>query len=57
MKRLLFALFLVSCFEVDSHEFNPAHLIVDERTETDFKYEATVQRWMHVLGLREDSST
>ena len=34
MKRVLFALFLVSCFEVDSHEFNPAHLIVDEKTET-----------------------
>tara|TARA_B100001559_G_scaffold134067_1_gene112698 strand:+ start:359 stop:1309 length:951 start_codon:yes stop_codon:yes gene_type:complete len=44
MKRVLFALFLVSCFEVDSHEFNPAHLIVDESTETDFKYEAT---WMY----------
>lgn len=44
MKKVLFALFLVSCFEVNSHEFNPAHLIVDESTETDFKYEAT---WMY----------
>lgn len=44
MKKVLFALFLVSCFEVNSHEFNPAHLIVDEKTETDFKYEAT---WMY----------
>ena len=43
MKRLLFAFFLISSLDIYSHEFNPAHLVVQELND-DLSYEAT---WMY----------
>ena len=44
MKKILLTLCLVCVFDIYSHEFNPAHLVVDEIDETNNYYEAT---WMY----------
>jgi len=43
MKKILFFLIFLS-FETKSHEFNPAHLVVEELDNKNFIYEAT---WMY----------
>ena len=37
MKKLLFSFFLIITFDIKSHEFNPAHLVVDELNNIDYK--------------------
>ena len=44
MKKFLLGLFLISSFDINSHEFNPAHLVVELSDSKDFVYEAT---WMY----------
>ena len=41
MKKILLTLCLVYVSDFYSHEFNPAHLVVDEIDETNNYYEAT----------------
>ena len=43
MKRLLCSLFFLISLDINSHEFNPAHLVIEELTE-DISYEAI---WMY----------
>ena len=43
MKRLLCSLFFLISLDINSHEFNPAHLVIEELTE-DLSYEAM---WMY----------
>ena len=43
MKRLLCSLFFLISLDINSHEFNPAHLVIEELTE-DLLYEAI---WMY----------
>ena len=43
MKRLLCSLFFLISLDINSHEFNPAHLVIEELTE-DRSYEAI---WMY----------
>ena len=43
MKRLLCSLFFLISLDINSHEFNPAHLVIEELTE-DLSYEAI---WMY----------
>jgi len=43
MKKILFLLIIFS-FEIKSHEFNPAHLIIEQIDNKNFLYEAT---WMY----------
>ena len=52
MKKFLFTLFVLSTFNINSHEFNPAHLVVDQLEDNQNIYEAT---WMYPfknIGLR-----
>ena len=44
MKKLFFSFFLIITFDIQSHEFNPAHLVIDEINNIDYIYEAT---WMY----------
>tara|TARA_B100001094_G_scaffold207753_1_gene201637 strand:+ start:5710 stop:6660 length:951 start_codon:yes stop_codon:yes gene_type:complete len=44
MKQVFFVLFLVSIFDIESHEFNPAHLVINSIDDTSNSYEAT---WMY----------
>ena len=43
MKRLLFALFFLGSLDINSHEFNPAHLVIKQLSD-DLTYEAV---WMY----------
>ena len=43
MIRLLCSLFFLISLDINSHEFNPAHLVIEELTE-DLSYEAM---WMY----------
>ena len=43
MIRLLCSLFFLISLDINSHEFNPAHLVIEELTE-DLSYEAI---WMY----------
>ena len=52
MKKFLFTLFVLSIFNINSHEFNPAHLVVNQLEDNQNIYEAT---WMYPfknIGLR-----
>ena len=52
MKKFLFTLFVLSTFNINSHEFNPAHLVVNQLEDNQNIYEAT---WMYPfknIGLR-----
>ena len=52
MKKFLFTLFILSIFNINSHEFNPAHLVVNQLEDNQNIYEAT---WMYPfknIGLR-----
>ena len=54
MKKLLSFLILISSFNLLSHEFNPAHLIIDQSDNSPDTYDAT---WMYPLkniGKRAD---
>ena len=54
MKKLLSFLILISSFNLLSHEFNPAHLIIDQSDNNPDTYDAT---WMYPLkniGKRAD---
>ena len=54
MKKLLSFLILISSFNLLSHEFNPAHLIIDQSDNNQDTYDAT---WMYPLkniGKRAD---
>ena len=56
MKKILLTLCLVCIFDIYSHEFNPAHLVVDEIDEINNSYEAT---WMYPfknIGKRAEVS-
>ena len=44
MKNYLLALFLLSTFDTNSHEFNPAHLVIEQSNKNEYSYEAT---WMY----------
>ena len=44
MKKTLLTFFLISVFNVYSHEFNPAHLVINEIEGSQYNYEAT---WMY----------
>jgi len=44
MKKLIFILLLISTSEAESHEFNPAHLVVDQVDTQSYTYEAS---WMY----------
>ena len=44
MKRLLSFVLIVGSFNLISHEFNPAHLIIDQSDKNLTSYEAT---WMY----------
>lgn len=44
MKKFFFSFFLIITFDIKSHEFNPAHLVIDEINNIDYIYEAT---WMY----------
>ena len=44
MKKFLFTLFVLSIFNINSHEFNPAHLVVNQLEDNQNIYEAT---WMY----------
>ena len=48
MKKLLSFLILISSFSLLSHEFNPAHLIIDQSDNNQSSYDAT---WMYPLKL------
>jgi len=43
MKSLLFALFFIGSLDINSHEFNPAHLVIKQLND-DLSYEAV---WMY----------
>ena len=43
MKRLFFSLLFLSTLDINSHEFNPAHLVINQLND-DFSYEAI---WMY----------
>ena len=43
MKKLLFALFFLGSLDINSHEFNPAHLVIKQLSD-DLTYEAV---WMY----------
>ena len=52
MKKFFFTLFALSIFNINSHEFNPAHLVVNQLKDNQYIYEAT---WMYPfknIGLR-----
>ena len=34
MKNFLLALFLISTFDIYSHEFNPAHLVIEQSNKS-----------------------
>ena len=54
MKKLLSFLILISSFNLLSHEFNTAHLIIDQSDNNQDTYDAT---WMYPLknvGKRAD---
>jgi len=44
MKKILLIFFLVSTFDIYSHEFNPAHLVINQVEGSDNNYDAT---WMY----------
>ena len=44
MKRIINLFILFFVFEIQSHEFNPAHLVITETNSEVFNYEAT---WMY----------
>ena len=44
MKRVVYIWLLFFIFEVKSHEFNPAHLVIDEVNQNSYSYDAT---WMY----------
>ena len=44
MNRILFTLLLFCIFDIQSHEFNPAHLVINKLENKEFNYEAT---WMY----------
>ena len=44
MKQLIFILLLITSSDIESHEFNPAHLVVDQIDTQSYKYEAS---WMY----------
>ena len=44
MKRLLFTLFFLGSLDINSHEFNPAHLVINEVNDVNNHCEAT---WMY----------
>ena len=43
MKRLFFSLLFLSMLDINSHEFNPAHLVIKQLND-DLSYEAI---WMY----------
>jgi hypothetical protein len=54
MKKLLSFFLLISSFNLLSHEFNPAHLIIDQSDNNQSSYDAT---WMYPvknIGKRAD---
>ena len=54
MKKLLSFFILISSFNLLSHEFNPAHLIIDQSDNNQSSYDAT---WMYPvknIGKRAD---
>ena len=54
MKRFLSFFLLISSFNLMSHEFNPAHLIIDQSNDFQNTYVAT---WMYPvknIGKRAD---
>ena len=54
MKKLLFFFSLISSLNLLSHEFNPAHLIIDQSDSSKSLYDAT---WMYPvknIGKRAD---
>ena len=44
MYKLIFLLLSLSALELNAHEFNPAHLVITESNDNDFKYSAS---WMY----------
>ena len=44
MKKILLAFLLLSIFDINSHEFNPAHLVINQIEESKNNYEAI---WMY----------
>ena len=44
MKKLFFIFFLLGIFQINSHEFNPAHLVINEIDKEKNVYDAT---WMY----------
>ena len=44
MKKILLAFLLLSIFDINSHEFNPAHLVINQIDESENNYEAI---WMY----------
>lgn len=44
MKKILLAFLLLSIFDINSHEFNPAHLVINQIEESENNYEAI---WMY----------
>ena len=46
MKSFLFALFFLGSLDINSHEFNPAHLVIKQLND-DLSYEAV---WMYPVS-------
>ena len=44
MKKIFFIFFLLSISQINSHEFNPAHLVINEIDKEKNIYDAT---WMY----------
>lgn len=44
MKKIIYLCLFFFVFEIQSHEFNPAHLVVNEANDETFSYDAT---WMY----------
>ena len=44
MKKIIYLYLLFFAFETQSHEFNPAHLVINESKVEAFSYDAT---WMY----------
>ena len=44
MKKILLTFLLLSIFDINSHEFNPAHLVINQIEESENNYEAI---WMY----------
>ena len=48
MSKILCTLLLFCIFDTQSHEFNPAHLVINKLENKEFNYEAT---WLSLIHI------